>query len=100
MSERARCEALPGAGCKRLSMNFVNLENLEGNVPPPAPLVPGIERNIGPLFQDDQTLAGAKCRAAGPGLFHEAERDRIEAAVRFEVSDEKTDGNLIYSLMA
>jgi hypothetical protein len=79
-------------------MNFVNFEDLEGDVPPSRSVPPGIE--FGSLLQDDQALASAKCRTAGYGFFHETERIGIEAAMRFEVADRKTDSNLIYSFMA
>jgi hypothetical protein len=81
-------------------MNFVNFEDLEGDVPPSRSVPSGIERGVGSLLQDDQALASAKCRTAGYGLFHETERIGIEAAMRFEVADRKTDSNLIYSFMA
>src|SRR6266446_4286968 len=62
-------------------MNFVNFENLEGDVPPSRSVPSGIERGVGSLLQDDQALASAKCRTAGYGLFHETERIGIEAAM-------------------
>src|SRR5258708_20108085 len=56
ISERRGCETLPGAGCKCSGMNFVNFEDLEGDVPPSRSVPSGIERGVGSLLQDDQAL--------------------------------------------
>src|SRR5258708_13911166 len=52
ISERGACETLPGAGCKGSGMNFVNFEDLEGDVPPSPSPPPGIKRGVGYLHHD------------------------------------------------